>query len=893
MGIHMQDNRTCSVKWRLLASAAAAGIIAPGLASAQVAEPETAAAETGDVITVTGSRIRGVAPVGSPLIQLGRDEINQSSAVTTDRLIRELPQVFDLGVSENSRAQAGGNSNITYGNSVNLRGIGPYATLILINSHRGLTNTRSLDPSVMPTLALERVEVVADGASAIYGSDAIAGVVNLIPRTNFDGLEVMGRYSVADDFDEYQVGAVFGKTFERGRFMVAYEHVERSNLSGDDRSFFRGDQRDDGGPDYRTNQCAPGTIIVGGETYAIPDGGVTPANAGSLQPGTQNLCNSQIGQDLFPQTSYDSVYGNFGIDITDNLTFFGDGYYSKRDFRRYSGYPTSTLTVPDTNAFFVDPSASGATSVQVAYNFMNDFPKPQTAGGTESWQTVNGFRLALPNDWQAEVSMGYGKSEDVSNSYDGLSNAALTAALASSDPATAFDPFGLNRTSQSVLDGINNQIFLAPTLNELLLYMANIDGPIFNIGGNEARLAVGFERQEIDSSLGSARGAPTTPLAFRDFSRNVNSGYAELFLPIIGGANASQGLERLEFTAAARYDDYSDVGDTLNPKFGVVYAPTADLSFRGSYGTSFRAPIFGSIYGNSNAMFVQRYQDPTSPTGSTIGLARSGPNLDLAPEEATTWTAGADWSPTENLTFALTYFNVKYEGQVNNYLPDLAILGREAAFEGTGLILRDQAARDQVQEFLDQGIPIFGVAPDPITLFVDGRNYNLGVSKTAGFDFQGVYDIDTDSLGSFEFSLNGTWLTKYEVAITAQAEMIDRLDTIFNPLDFKARAAATWSYGPSTARIQINYVGGYDNDFITPVQHVGAYKPVDLTWRYDLSGVGGLAEGLMLGVDVRNVFDEDPPYVNLAPAGNGSGGYDATTTNPVGRTFSFSLSKRF
>ncbi len=893
MGNKMKKFASCVKQRRLLAGAAIAALAAPGAAYAQEASGEDVAVQSEDVITVTGSRIRGIAPVGSPLIQLGRDDIEQSSAVTTDRLIREIPQVFDLGVSENSRAQAGGNSNITYGNSVNLRGIGPYATLILVNSHRALTNTRSLDPSIMPTLALERVEVVADGASAIYGSDAIAGVVNLIPRTNFDGLEVMGRYSVADNFDEYQVGAVFGKTFERGRFMVAYEHVDRSNLSGDDRDFFVADQREDGGPDYRTNQCAPGTIIVDGETYAIPAAGVTPATAGSLEAGTQNLCNSQLGQDLFPETSYDSVYGNFAIDITENLTFFGDGYYSNRDFLRFSGFQNATLTVPDTNAFFVDPSASGATSVQVAYNFMNDFPKAQTAGGTESWQTVNGLRLALPNEWQIEASVGYGKSEDVSNSYDGLNNGALTAALASSDPATAFDPFGLNRTSQSVLDGINNQIFLAPTLNELLLYMANIDGPIFSIGGNEARLAVGFERQEIDSSLGSARGAPDTPVRFRDFSRNVNSGYAEIFLPIVGGANASPGLERLELTAAVRYDDYSDVGDTLNPKFGLVYAPTDSLSFRGSFGTSFRAPIFGSIYGNSNAMFVQRYQDPTSPTGSTIGLARSGPNLDLAPEEATTWTAGADWSPADNLTFALTYFNVKYEGQVQNYLPDLAILGREDAFEGTGIILRDQAARDQVQEFLDQGIPIFGVAPDPITLFVDGRNYNLGVSKTAGFDFQGVYDIDTDSMGSFEFSLNGTWLTKYEVAITEQAELIDRLDTIFNPLDFKARAAATWRYGASTARIQVNYVGGYDNDFVTPIQHVGAYKPVDLTWRYDLSGVGGLAEGLVFGFDVRNVFDEDPPYVNIAPAGNGSGGYDATTTNPVGRTFSFSLSKRF
>ena len=158
----------------------------PVAAQAQDAPQEAAeeAAPTNSEIIVTGSRVRGEAPVGAAVTALGRKDIETSSAVTVDRMIREVPQVFDLGVSENSRGQSGGSGNITYGNSVNLRGIGPYATLIIVDGHRVTNNSRSIDPSTIPSLGVERIEIIADGASAIYGSDAVAISMKrrLVPR---------------------------------------------------------------------------------------------------------------------------------------------------------------------------------------------------------------------------------------------------------------------------------------------------------------------------------------------------------------------------------------------------------------------------------------------------------------------------------------------------------------------------------------------------------------------------------------------------------------------------------------------------------------------------------------------------------------------------------------
>jgi iron complex outermembrane receptor protein len=847
-------------------------------------------------IVVTGSRVRGAAPVGSTVISLGRDTIEASAAVTTDRLIKEIPQNFDLGVSENSRAQSGGSGNITYGNSVNLRGIGPYATLVLIDGHRVVNNSRSTDPSVIPTLGVERVEVVADGASAVYGSDAVAGVVNIVPRRSLDGVEAFARGGFADEgsFDEWALGAAIGKVFDRGQLMLAYEHVERSNLSGDDRDFFVSDQRPFGGNDYRTTRCSPGTIRAGGVTYAIPAGGVTQANAGSLAAGTTNLCDDLVGQDLFPEQSYDSVNGTGTFRFNDWLTLFADGFYSKRKFYRRGPFPGTTLTVPETNAFFVRPAGFTGTSYTLDYSFRDDVPGGDTEGEAESWQITPGIRVSLPYDWELEALVGFGKTHDFSGAYTGINNAALNAALASGDPARAFDPYGLGRTNPAVLANIADQIFLAPTDGQLTAYEARANGGLFTLPGGEAKLAIGFERQEFEVNLGSARGGPTTPVVFRNFDRSVDSFYAELFAPLLGPESDVPGFYRLEFNAAVRHDRYSDVGKTTNPKFGINWSPIEGLRLRGSYGTSFRAPTIPEIYGNSNNLFVQNYQNPAG--GAPIqGVALSGANLDLKPETATTWSVGADVEPIDNLRIGLTYWDVDYDNQVLANLSNLAILNLEPQYAGTGVILRGADAAARVAALNGAGVGFVGAPAQPIQLFVDGRSRNLGASITRGIDFTIDYELPL-SEDLLLFNASGTYLTSYRVAISPAAPLLDRRNRIFQPLKFKARASVSWIHGPLTARVLATHVGGYLNDAIVPNESVTSYTPVDLSvsWTFGRdSGWNPFGSEVTLGAEVRNLFDEDPPYVNLAPSGNGSGGYDATAASPVGRMFAASVRAKF
>lgn len=858
--------------------------------------PTTTTEAPGKDIVVTGSRIRGAAPVGSSVIAIDRKAIEASGAVTTDRLIKEIPQVFDLGTSENSRGQSGGSNNITFGNAINIRGIGPYATLTILDGHRAVDNSRSVDPSIVPSLGLERVEVVADGASAVYGSDAVAGVVNLIPRRTLNGVEAMARGGLARDFYEEQYGVAVGKTGDWGQVMVAYEHVYRSNLNGDDRAFFRSNQTASGGHDYRTTLCDPGTITVGGVNYPIPAGGVTPATAGVLVAGAANKCEGFTGQDLIPQTKYDSVNATATVHLANWLDFVGDGYWSKRSFARLGGYSGTTVTVPTTNAFFVRPTGTvGAETVSLRFD---DLPNALSTGFTRTWEATGGLRAKF-GSWQLTGQVSYGRGRDESDTYTGINTPALNAALASSNPATAFDPYGLHRTSATVLAAINDQIFLAPTLTRLTDATASINGTLFTLPGGGVKLAAGYERYEEEVALGTARGGPTTPVTYRNFSRQVDSGYAELLVPVFGAGNATTGLERLELSAAVRYDKYSDVGDTTNPKFGVNWSPVKHLVLRGSYGTSFRAPLFSQIYGNSSNFFIQPYADPTQGGAIVQGVALSGGNLALKPETAKTWSVGADWDPIPGARFSLTYWNVDYKGQVNTYLADLAILSKESQLAGTGVILRGADAAARVAQLTAAGITVArGVMPATVTLFVDGRTQNLDRSLTSGLDFVATYGFETGKMGHFTLNANATYILSYKTALSSGATPTDKLNTIFNPLRFKGRAGVFWD--PSqviSSRLVVNYVNGYDNNTLPAgaIQHVGAYTTVDLGVTFNIGGSSNdpLAKGLSLSLDVLNAFDKDPPYVDFAPTVNGSGGYDATAANPVGREFAVTLRKKF
>lgn len=875
---------------------AATAVAAPQLAFADD-PPDAQAPENVEEIIVTGSRIRGARVAGPAVIDVSREDIELSSPLNTASLIQKLPQVFNLGVSENSRGQSGGSGNITYGTAINLRGLGPYSTLTLLDGHRAVpqgTTGFAVDPSIVPTLALERVEVVSDGASAIYGSDAVAGVVNLILRRNFEGVETSIRGARADEYDEHQIGAIGGFGWTGGNMTLSLEKSQHSNLNGLERDFFRGNLTPSGGRDFRVVQCNPGNIVVGGVSYAIPAGGVTPATAASLTPNTSNRCDNAQYQDLLPEQERNSALLTFDQQLGERVALFGDAFWSRREFDNQVGDQAAALTVRNVNPFFVAPPGTTATTQTVNYSFGSQLPSNDTWGFSEGYQGTLGARVELGGQWRLETLFSYGENTDKSSSQYGINNAALNAALARTNPATALNPYSTAPNNAAALQGIANQLFIAPGETHFRGWELKVDGPIVDLPGGALRAAVGYEGQYLTSQSGLISGTWAAPVngITPTVSRKVHSAYAEVLVPFFGAENARAGLHELSLDLAVRYDEYSDLedGSTINPKYGIHWAPTDELRFHATYGESFRAPTFSQIYGNSSALYVQNYSDPTRGGAITQGVTLSGGNLDLEPETASSYTLGVEFAPTAAARFGLSYFHIDYEKQITSYLSDLTILNREGQFAGTGIIVRNPDPAFIANLVATK--PIRGVLPNPVTLYVDGRTNNLGTTIAAGFDLTAQYDIETQAAGRFGFGLVATYFSKYDVAITPAADRVEQLNTIYNPLEFKARADLSWRRGGFIGVLYVNHLGSYQNNLVSPIQDVDAHTTFDLNVSYNFSGEG-ITDGLSIGLDAVNVLDEEPPFVNIAQSPNGGGGFDPTLNNPVGRIIGLTLRKKW
>lgn len=844
-------------------------------------------------IVVTGTSIRGVAPVGSAIVSVGRAEIENSPSVTTAQLLQETPQVFNFGVSDSSRNGNGGAGNITGGTSINLRGLGPYATLTLINGRRPVpsgTTASFIDPSTIPTIALERVEIVPDGASAIYGSDAVAGVANLVLRRGVEGLSGQGRLGFGADYRDAQIGLIGGHKWDTGQITVAYQHSYRSNLNGLDRDFYRSDLTSRGGSDFRVNQCDPPNIVMGGRSYAVPAGGPTPTN---LIAGTVNRCDNIVAQDILPRQRFNSGSVTFDQEITDNLSLFIDGYASERLLQRNQAPIAQTLTVPTTNAFYVAPAGvTGPQSVQ--YAFTQDLPGRTTNAYSRAYQVFAGLTWDMGSGLQLSGYGSYGWNKDSATGRTNVNTPALTAALASSNPATAFDPYGLNRTSQSVLDAIGN--FSAITPGRAKQYSAEIklDGPIMTLPGGDLRFALGASYVDLSLYTGQLRGpAGQETGAFRDLGRNFKAVYGELLIPIFGEENAIPGIQRLDLDLAGRIEDYNDVGSTSNPKIGLNWTPVDGLVLRGSYGTSFRAPTLTQLRSaGGSQIYLQNYSDPTANggRGGTIqGVAINGDNLDLRPETATTWSVGADFTPNAvpGLRASLNYFNIDYRGQITGVLSNLNVLQQEAAY---AQVITRNPSQAFLQELVNSGRFINGGTAANVlatTVFVDGRPNNLGVTKTNGIDFDISYNMRTESAGNFRAALRGTRFLKYDVALTPNAPIVDRVNTIDYPLKLRARASLGWDLDNFAANAFVNHANGYTNNQTNPATKVKSYTTVDLAVSYTIDAPEW--HNLKIGLEATNLFDQDPPFVNIAPSGNGGGGFDPQVSNPIGRIIAVTM----
>jgi len=908
------DSRDTRYSRRLYAlMIAAAGLLSAALSMAQGAAAPASEANNKDEameeIVVTGTLIRGAAPVGSSIIAMSQTDLEATGGNSVIDMLRDVPQVSFLGVSEAQRSGTGGATNITLANSINLRGLSPFATLTLVNGHRvppSGTSGSTVDPDSFPSIMLQKIDIVADGASATYGSDAIAGVANLILRRDVEGVQMSAREGWADQYKERQLGVLAGHNWDSGQLTLGYENVYHSALGGQSRSFFESNQSGRGGTDYRSSQCNPGNIVVGGTSYAIPAGGVTPATAGSLAANTTNLCDVAKYQNILPEIEHNNVALTFDQKIGDSLSIYGDATYARRTFTSSLQQVTGPLEVPTTNAYFVAPPgavltpcspAPGAPNCeQVNYSFGNDLGyQAHSIGHSENYQATLGVDFKLGHEWHLGFDGTAGKDHDRDQQNQELDNGSLARALGSPNPATALNVFG-GANSAAVLNSVFDSRFYAPGDTGLQVLEGKLDGPLFHLPGGDLRAAIGGQWQHDELLYGINSGVPGgRDLVIRQQLDRVSKGaYAEFLVPIVGPGNAMPGIQRLELDVAGRYEDYSDFGSTTHPKVGLNWTPVDGVVVRASYGTSFRAPLLSELVGPLKGVFVQTYSDPLSPRGTSVGYTLGGGNLNLKPETATTYSFGVDYQPIPDAKVSLTYFDINYKNQISSYLSDLTIL--QQANQLGSLITRcpSAACTSLINQYVVPG-PVFGPILGNPSVFVNGVELNLGATHTSGIDFQGNYSIPTDHAGKFSVGLSGTFTTKYDVQFTPGGPTFDESNNIGFPLKLRMRGSVGWAAGPLSAMMFVNFENSYTNTEVTPNESIASYTTVDLNAIYDV-GVAfpsALTRDLRVTLHVNNLFDRDPPYVNIPISPNGGGGFDPAQANAIGRLVSLGISKKF
>lgn len=864
----------------------------------------------GDAIIVTGSRIRGAGPTGSPVVTIDREAIEKSGFGTVQQMLQSLPQAFGGGSNEattGATTRNGTGNDATLGSSINLRGLGTSSTLVLIDGARpalGGVGGLFADISLIPMSAVERIEVLTDGASAIYGADAVAGVVNVRLRNRFEGAETMLRAGTADgDMTEVQFSQLLGKSWVGGRVVLAYQYSQRSALAGADRDFAREDLRPFGGPDFRSLHSVPGTITAAnGQIFGIPAGqdgtSLTPAD---LLPGVQNRRDRRANSDIIPRQRVHSLYAGGEIAITDTLTLRANLLAAERRFSRIAkGDYLRVSRVPVTNPFYVDPIGTNRP-VSVTYNFANDLGREIRFGRVRA-ATVSGALEKLLGPWSVQLSGAYGRQKGHANVRNLVNSARLGIALADTNPATALNVFGDGTANNpATIDRIRGSY---GTIDDFSSWSAALraDGPLFRLPAGDVRLAVGTEyrRDAYDYFVKSDTNTlvPTAaPFAGFPGPRHVRSIYGELLVPLFGEENAVPGFHRLDLTLAGRIEDYNQFGRTENPKLGVRWEPLAGIALRGSYGTSFRAPLFDELIGPALSLYsVERVPDPASPTGTSAVLALFGYAPNIQPEKATTWTAGIDIAPPSLPGFkaSLTYYDVDYRDRISTVTEDyLRFLTNRDVFGG---VILDNPPLALIQDYFNAPTlsnPL-GLAPTDIVAILDGQTRNLSAERQRGIDFDVGYAPEFAG-GTLDLGIGGTHIFSIMRQLTPGAATTDFVGLYASPVKWRLRGRAGWSKGDFSANAFVNYVDGYKNQIPVPAERVASWTTVDLSISQRIGDGGAAASGdsgLRLGLSILNLFDKDPPYV-LNRSQTSALGYDPEKASPVGRMISVQATVRW
>jgi iron complex outermembrane recepter protein len=860
-------------------------------------------AQAQERIEITGSSIKRLAgETALPVQTLKREDIDKSGATTAAELLSAITaSAANLGDGASITDNTGGQRGF---NGANLRGLGVSSTLVLLNGRR-MANFASpgdaagVDLNSIPAGAIQRVEILKDGASAIYGTDAIGGVINFITRQDWRGAEI-GAYAAAtrEGGGGKRTGTVsagFGDLATDGFNVFGVLDLQKlESLRSTQRGWLQARPLADTVPYYLSSRPFPGNIRLSGTgatrsaqldainaagySFTPPGGSAVPYNQRTINlfaPGCNPPASVYAPTEIGAQAcGYDYMADTEIYPEAEKLSFLGRGVVELGG--SHQAFAELLLARAET-LYVLSPVPSTVTGVSwTALN--NHLPRPVThptnvelrfrateAGNRSNEVTSEARRVVvgaqgLLAGWDYNTALSHAVNQVADRYVNGYYR---FNELAEGVRAGTINPFGTSGAAgQALLDSIRIDDVARRSEGSTTGWDFKLGGTLGKLGGGDIGAAFGVELKReaqkftpsallVSNNIGGDRDSSGTspPLEATSYERDIRSAYAEFNLPF---------SQQLELQLALRTDHYEGVGSSVNPKLGAAWRPNSSLLVRGSAGTGFRAPSFSELYrptsyGTSPAFLYDAVYDAFDqyPVNK-----ESNPNL--KPEKSRQFSLGIVFEPVRGTNLSVDYWNIRKTDVISD-------LSGKTILENP-----DRYAEYIVRDPFD----------DYPTLIL--RKENQGALRTSGLDLEANWRGDAGELGRFRAGLSGTYVIEYQRQFGKDEPFVSNAGRFLNDQTvqrWRHRASIEWERGPFVITLGNSYWSAHTDDSYLPdtePRQVEAYS------LWDLSASWKVTSAFTLRAGVLNLADTEPPFSNQSYYFLST--YDPTYTDPRGRT---------
>jgi iron complex outermembrane recepter protein len=775
-----------------------------------------------------------------------------------------------------------------------LRGLGFDTTLVLINGRRTIATASALtvnafDLNSIPPAAVERVEIVSDSNSAMYGADAIGGVVNIVLRKDVPEPRLDMDYGAADG-GSVERHAAFSAAGSLGRASgsMVLDYFDRSPLLGRERDRWNDqDFTRFGSIDWRSPAAAPGNVSS-----------TTIENLPGLSSGFAAIPPMRSGDALttadFAATAgernLESLFRYYGVTdaiarkgavaqgeykFAEQLSGFGELLYVDREFRAQFEPPALSRQLVSGenphNPFHEDVLVDALLAELGPQIFASRAEMVRAAGGVRG-------RI---REWDWAASLQTNRDDAVTVRSNELDQTKVSAALAASDSESALDPFGgAGANSPALL----SSLLAAPSRNHFRTQanqsIASVRGPLKALPAGPLELAAGAEWRE---ELARYDIGPPTDIA-GSHQRSIVAAFGELRLPLVGEAAMVPAVHDLALVLSGRIDDYSDFGHAFNPEYALIWRPTSRLTVRTSLAQSFRPPSLFDL----NMPLVERQgpiADPARNNELSFLTFRGGGNPDLQPSNADSLSIGLRFEPQvpSALRIGANYWRISIDDTVTIPSPE-RLLAAESRFP------------ERVVRGPPSAADIAAGIPGPLQT-IDVTRLNNGAIRTSGVDLSASVTLDT-SVGRFKPGVSATWVHEFATSDLVSGPGVDRVgvaNTQGTVPGWRGVATLSWDLGGVGLSTALRYVPSFHDVDLLGTRNgrqIGPQTVVDLQLSLDLGDLVG-QESPWNGFEVRagafNLFNAEPPFAEVA----GPVGFDASQADLRERFAYLKLAKKF